>query len=231
MAEHDDEVLPDPQEFTDPSPDPDGDGDLAVLCDLLQERGVTRVDVCYQGGGDEETVEDVEFEPADAFLPDWVEGRLRDVAAGYWPDGYAAGDGGHGTLTVYPYDGLAELRHHDRYEDVESLDVRAAPLPRGLRRRLARLGVRRVVARFDGYGDSGQLGEFAVEPGAAELDAALEEELADFLLEQLPGGWEINEGSFGEFAVDVGSGRVAADASWRVEKDAEPEVTRWRWRP
>src|SRR5439155_25996331 len=127
-------------------------------------------------------------------------------------------------------DGLAELEHCARYEDSEVLDTEAATLPPRLRRRLLRLGVRRVAAHFDGYGDSGQIESFQVDPEGVALGDDLERELEGFLLEQLPGGWEINEGGHGEFTVDVPAARVEVDAYFRVEKDSDTEVTRWRWR-
>src|SRR5262249_47250886 len=126
--------------------------------------------------------------------------------------------------------GLAELEHCDRYVDTESMDAAAAPLPAELRLRLARRGVTRITARLDGYGDSGQVEDFTVEPEAAVLGSDLEGALEDLLLGQLPGGWENDEGGCGEFTVDVEPGQAEVDASWRLEKDAAPHTTRWRWR-
>ena len=71
--------------------------------------------------------------------------------------------------------------------------------------------------------------ELTIEPQSATL-GDLEEELEDFLLNLLPGGWEINEGSHGQFTVDVASGRVEVDAYSRVQKDTDPQLTRWKWR-
>src|SRR5438045_1072944 len=101
MSEDESESTPDPQDFTDPSPDPAIDTDLTVLCDALQEHGVTRVVVRYEGSGDSGGVEEVEYVPGDVSLPRWVEDKLRDVAEGYCPDGYEDNEGGYGTLTVY----------------------------------------------------------------------------------------------------------------------------------
>jgi hypothetical protein len=230
MAEIETSDRPDPQDFHDPSPEPSSDPDLAILGDALQEHGVRRVVVRYQGYGDEGAIEEIELEPADAPLPDWLEASLQDVAEDYCPDGYENNDGGYGCLTVYPFDGLAELEHCARYEDSQALDTQAATLPSRLRRRLLRLGVRRVAAHFDGYGDSGQIGGFEVEPEAVALGDDLERALEDFLLGRLPEGWEINEGGHGDFTVDVPAARVEVDAYFRVEKDSDTEVTRWRWR-
>jgi hypothetical protein len=159
-----------------------------------------------------------------------LEDRLCAVAEAYCPDGYANNEGGYGSLTLYPAHGLAELEHYDRYEDTEEMDAAVAALPAGLRQGLSRRGVRTVMALFDGYGDSGQLDELTVAPDNVELNTALKDKLEAFLLGQLPGGWEINEGSFGSFTVEVATGRVVLDGSWRTEEESEARVTRWRWR-
>jgi hypothetical protein len=52
MVDNDLEDEPDPEGFTDASPNPEGDADLAILCDALQERGVTRAAFRYEGSGD-----------------------------------------------------------------------------------------------------------------------------------------------------------------------------------
>ena len=231
MAENENDDSPAPEGFTDDSPDPGSDAELAILCDALQEHGISKVVVRYQGCGDSGGVEAVEFEPAKVQLPDWMEDNLRDVAERYCPDGYEINEGGSGVLTVHPFLGLAELKHTDRFEDSEDMDEPAAVLPPTLRRQLSRRGVRTVTARFNGCGDSGQFEDMTTEPDGVELSDALRDELENFLFEQLPGGWEINEGSFGTFTVDVRVGTVGAEAYWRVERDAESQVTRWQWRP
>src|SRR5262245_2756703 len=117
MVENDEAMPPDPDDFTDASPNPATDTDLAILGDLLEECGVRRVVVRYEGSGDEGSVAEVEFDPPEAKtrLPDWVEDKLRDVAEDYCPEGYENNDGGFGTLTVYPGPGLAEREHNDSY--------------------------------------------------------------------------------------------------------------------
>jgi hypothetical protein len=230
MAQHETADVPGPDEFADDSPNLAGDADLAVLGDALQEQGVTRVVIRYEGSGDSGGVDAVEVEPEEVSLARWVEGQLRKVAEGYCPDGCANDDGGYGNLTVYPALGLAALEHCDRYEDTEAMNVTAAPLPEGLRQRLGQLSVRQVTAHFDGYGDSGQIEHFEVEPENVALDDALQWELEAFLLAHLPGGWEINAGSFGDFTVEVASGSVAVEATTRIDQDADPQVARWTWR-
>lgn len=93
---------------------------------------------------------------------------------------------------------------------------------------LAAAGITIVVVSFDGYGDSGQIegieartgdaevtlpqidveiavaryGEDDPEPCCHPLESALEE-LAYDALSDLHGGWENNDGAYGEFVFDV----------------------------
>jgi hypothetical protein len=220
----------DPDNFTDASPDPARDADLAALCDTLRGLGVNRIVLRYDGCGDSGSIQEVEYEP-ESFRPTReLEDKLYEVAESYCPDGYENNDGGDGCLTVHVTEGLAELEHTDRFEDTEDMDVATAALPEALRERLTRLGVTAVTANFDGYGDSGQIEALAAEPPGVILDRQLSDELEDYLFGLLPGGWENNEGGYGDFAVDVAGGRVQASAYWRVEKDSETVTTRWKWR-
>ena len=77
---------------------------------------------------------------------------------------------------------------------------------------------------FDGCGDSGQVkdieysGESADDaiPRKQELDDAVEE----YVYSILPGGWEINDGSFGTIQIDVKARTADCDFSWRTTEDA-----------
>jgi hypothetical protein len=212
------------------SPNPANDAQLAVIGDALEEHGINQVIIRYEGSGDSGAVQDIDYTPENVLLPDWVDGMLRDLAEGYCPDSYANNEGGYGTLTIDVLDRVAEREHYGRYEETQDLDAQPAPLPRSLRRRLSRLGVRSISAHFDGYGDSGQIDQLDVEPESAVLDRSLADALENFLLNQLPGGWEINEGSTGVFTVDVPNGQVTLAASWRVAAETDVQLTRWSWR-
>lgn len=104
---------------------------------------------------------------------------------------------------------------------------RLVPLKAGLFAVLKSHGIIRVTAVFDGCGDSGQIDEMSAfnaegptefpEGGIHLVDAAPElngkhlaqsvsdaiETLAYDLLETHHGGWEINDGAYGEFVFDV----------------------------
>ena len=86
------------------------------------------------------------------------------------------------------------------------------------------------VTPFDSYDDSGQIDTFTVEPDSASIDDDLWSKLDEFLMAQLPGGWEDNDGAFGEFKVDVASGAVEVTATRRIEAEADAKHTRWKWR-
>jgi len=223
------EDTPNPEDFVDASPNPGDDPDLAVLCDALQEQGITRVVVRYEGSGGSGGIEEIEYEPPNAQPATPFEDLLRDLAENYCPAGYENNEGGYGTLTIHPFLGLAELEHSQRYQDTEDMGIGTRSLPEPLQQRLAQLGVTDITAHFNGYGDSGEMEDLTVEPSNVQIEDGLREELENFLLEQLPGGWEINEGSFGDFVIDVSEGQVALDASWRTEQ-SEDSVTRWKWR-
>jgi hypothetical protein len=230
MIENEAEDRPSPEDVTDASPDPAQDTELAILGDVLQDHGVTRVLIRYEGSGDSGCVDEVTFEPQGVRLPEWVEYRLRELAEGYCPHGYENEAGGYGSLTLYPPTGLATLEHFDRYEESEVMDAKAVRLSEVLRQRLIQLQITTITATFDGYGDSGRIHNVSTEPEGIRINTQLRHELEDFLLEQLPGGWEINEGSYGDFTVDVSAGEVEADAHWRTEEDSGPQFVHWQWR-
>ena len=102
---------------------------------------------------------------------------------------------------------------------------------------LARAGITSVIVTFDGYGDSGQIENVEVRAGDAlpELPADQIEFVAPVfgdpekversthslsdaietlvyaLLEQTHGGWEDNDGAYGEFTFDVGNRTITLD--------------------
>lgn len=105
---------------------------------------------------------------------------------------------------------------------------------------LAAAGISQVVIDFDGYGDSGQIesisayrGDETVElpPGTIGYLAAgwdnpevevstmtvsqVAEEMAYDLLAQTHGGWEINDGAYGEFTFDVATRLISLDYNER----------------
>ena len=107
---------------------------------------------------------------------------------------------------------------------------------------LAATGITSVLVTFDGSGDSGQIeginatadGEPAALPtvdvaiatpawDGSGLDhrtlpiADAIERLAYDFLEEAHGGWENNEGAFGEFTFDVGERAIRLDYNERIE--------------
>jgi hypothetical protein len=229
MADDVAEPLPDTIDFTDPSPDPCNDSDLAVICDVLQEHAIERVAFEYSGSGDDGQIDEAEYAPESATLPEWVHRKLRTLAESYIPAGYEDNDGGHGMLTIFPFLGLAELEHHDNYTDAVAMESNSPRWPRGLAQRLTRAGVEVITANFDGYGDDGQIEDLAFEPATATVGPELQDAVERFLLDHLTPGWEIGEGSYGDFHVDVASRDVTVNGSCRVEQESD-SMTRWRFR-
>jgi hypothetical protein len=83
---------------------------------------------------------------------------------------------------------------------------------------LRQLGVETVTAEYDGAGDSGQIEN--PECGSVEVPHALTTAVQDLfyeLLEQFYGGWEINEGSFGQFIWNVREDNINLVYNGRIE--------------
>lgn len=139
--------------------------------------------------------------------------------------------------TLIEFDFAAfEVRRAAQRED---LLQRLVPLKAGLFAVLKSHGIIRVTAVFDGCGDSGQIDEmlaFNIEgptelPEAdlhlAEIEPELNEEgqtqsisetietLAYDLLETHHGGWEINDGAYGEFVFDVEAQSISLEFNER----------------
>ena len=77
----------------------------------------------YDGYGDSGPTEHATYEPEGREVPEKFDHALRDLAENYLPAGFENEEGGYGTLIVYPFDGLAELEHQDRYQATEDMDV------------------------------------------------------------------------------------------------------------
>lgn len=105
---------------------------------------------------------------------------------------------------------------------------------------LAALGIASLEVSFDGYGDSGQINDVAVNGGSGaltgEVPVALSpwsgdehqasrtkplaeaiEDLCYGLLEQTAGGWENNDGAFGTFTFDIASRSIELEFNGRYE--------------
>ena len=92
-----------------------------------------------------------------------------------------------------------------------------------LAHQLRELGVEMVTADYDGSGDSGQIQD--LEFGSDKVPPALGTTVQDLfydVLEDLYGGWEINEGSFGQFRWDVAGDSINLVHNMRIE-DCETE--------
>ena len=80
--------------------------------------------------------------------------------------------------------------------------------------RLRVLGVTEVIARYEGYGDSGNVEELALQPDQTDLPDDLETALRDFAWSfayHLHPGFENNEGGYGELTWDVSADSITLD--------------------
>lgn len=110
-------------------------------------------------------------------------------------------------------------RQREKEKQAAAAKLKAACAP------LAKLGVVTVTWTYDGYGDSGDVESeaFATAQGAvfeelapAALEKLTAEErelltahvLRDAVLELLPDGFEINDGSYGQVTLDVTTGKI-----------------------
>ena len=85
------------------------------------------------------------------------------------------------------------------------------------------LGVEAVFIQFDGSGDSGEVQKPSFEGApAAGVPEGLSELAEHACYYALPGGWEINAGSSGDWTIFVEEGYADLDVEWRDELD-EPD--------
>ncbi|WP_454885413.1 DUF6878 family protein [Sphingomonas oryzagri] len=107
---------------------------------------------------------------------------------------------------------------------------------------LGEAGITVVTVTFDGSGDSGQIESIAAMRGDEDADlpkTPIDIAVADFhrpdpdrftkpladaiealayaFLEETHGGWENNDGAFGEFVFDVAAGTITLDYNERIE--------------
>lgn len=87
--------------------------------------------------------------------------------------------------------------------------------------RLRQAGIAGVTVEYDGYGDDGCIQDLVatvVGGGEIELAEDLRELVEDYVWGRLPGGWETDDGSFGEVEFDVTAGTVTFEHSQRHTK-------------
>jgi hypothetical protein len=115
---------------------------------------------------------------------------------------------------------------------------------------LSAAGITRVVANFDGAGDSGQIEDatayagdklvdfpattvtlYRAQSGSEELttqEMSLREAVEALCygyLEQEHDGWEINDGAFGQFTFDVAKREIALDFNGRFSEYVQHDYT------
>jgi hypothetical protein len=87
------------------------------------------------------------------------------------------------------------------------------------------IGVERAVARFDGSGDEGFVEEVTYHPPPpGGIPEGLQDVIDDAVCELLPGGWEINTGSFGTVTLDAATGEPVVEQTWREEEEYDEDI-------
>lgn len=154
------------------------------------------------------------------------------------------GDEGQTTGRLMIDDVLSKIARYEARLAVSNAKTKTAIIAA-----LAAAGVARVTVIFDGYGDSGGIEDVAVEGALTELPAIevscwqaaygdgeaetevakplkdAVEDLALAYLSQTHGGWENNEGAFGEVVIDVESGTATLDYHERLSRTDDYSYT------
>jgi hypothetical protein len=81
--------------------------------------------------------------------------------------------------------------------------------------------VTQIVVEYDGSGDDGQIqGTSFFDASGAEVmvSGRLEGLVEEYVYDALPGGWEINSGSYGTVTIDVPNQKASFDHYDRIEE-------------
>ena len=82
------------------------------------------------------------------------------------------------------------------------------------------LGIEKVSAAWDGYGEEGQFEASVFQPSSpTDLPFGLIDAIDRLWDPLLPSGCEINAGSFGTLTLDTATGKALVDIEWRDEDD------------
>jgi hypothetical protein len=86
------------------------------------------------------------------------------------------------------------------------------------------LGVLTASIQYDGYGDDGEF-EPVVYEGAPEagVPEGLDGEIEEACERALPRGWEINEGSYGTWWIDVRAGNANLNHEYNDEEEEDED--------
>lgn len=103
-------------------------------------------------------------------------------------------------------------------------------------RELFASGTRVIEVEYSGYGDSGSVEDVRVGPGPDALGVSRFTDLgassywdaiADWVESNLPGGWEINEGSHGDARITLAGGDHLERADLSINHGSHETVTHW----
>ncbi len=95
---------------------------------------------------------------------------------------------------------------------------------------LQSLNIDTLIISYDGCNDSGAVESvtaFDANNQEVQLPQDLDEELTELAETLLPFGWEINEGAYGQYTLDVPERELVREHNWRVEA-TELETETWQ---
>ena len=94
---------------------------------------------------------------------------------------------------------------------------------------LFKVGVTRVEVIYDGYGDSGSIEQVSFFKGkkiltSKDVEYTIESKIEECAYDFLPGGFEINEGSFGDLIINTEKAKATLRHNTRVESSEYSEM-------
>lgn len=106
--------------------------ELLAVCPYLENHGIVRVEMCYDGSGDDGELYEIvyysryenelECDISDVAISKSVERRLQDAAYSLAPEGYENNDGGKGTISLLVKERKVQHQHSQariEYDDEE----------------------------------------------------------------------------------------------------------------
>lgn len=86
-------------------------------------------------------------------------------------------------------------------------------------------GAREVLVYYSGYGDSGYIDSVRYGDTSLGLASSEFQEIADWVEEHLPGGWEIDDGGQGEAKITLSGGTELESASLTIHHEENYTAT------
>jgi hypothetical protein len=188
---------------------------IASLLPALREAGIETVTIEYSGSYGE-----AGFCISPEELPKKISRILAELFPSILPAGWAADDGGFGTIAIDTTRGELTIDHNSRYSDEKEecwttpITPDGAPDPvatlHDLLGPLREAGITRVHIHYDGCENGGTI-EHVKPPTIPEN---LRQRLEKIAFDLPPDGWDMNDGGHG--VIDIDKEHLAVDHKWRT---------------